>query len=64
MVINIIILYPIVQCVPHMMLVYSVVVGTLPTLLHLVGGTLVFLSTTRIRIVGFSFDGGAPGMMH
>ena len=36
-------------------------VGTLPTLAHGVGGTLQFLSTSQLKLRGFSYDGAGPG---
>ena len=35
--------------------------GTLPTLAHGVGGTLQFLSTSQLKLRGFSYDGAGPG---
>ena len=40
----------------------EVVVGTLPNLQHGIGGSLEILSTTRIRLKDFSYDGQGPGM--
>lgn len=39
----------------------DVVIGTLPNLLHDVGGTLEYVSTTRILIRDFTYDGEGPG---
>ncbi len=36
-------------------------VGNLPNEQHGVFGTLELLSTTQIRVRGFSYDGGGPG---
>ena len=39
------------------------VVGSLPNLQHGIGGTFEILSTTRIRLNDFSYDGQGPGIL-
>ena len=39
----------------------TVAVGVLPNLQHGIGGTLEILSTTRLRIRNFEYDGAGPG---
>ncbi len=50
------------SCYINTIVLLGVEIGSLPNLLHDVSGTLEFISTTRIRIRNFHYDGQGPGI--